>query len=368
MKTLTCIIFSALVFSSSAMAEKFVVSATTGTDILVATFELKQNNQIKREHSSVIGTSYGIYNTAVTFRKNNNATIFDVYYPVETGYDQPLTEMEMNRLDSNLNLKFEKDFTGIPSGYTFDLAGLRGPSGLTRFLLMDQLTDQPPGRVIVERKLAANGSPGPESIAFRHPPNSFLLDSTVAEDGKMLVAATENNKSQRFIQVRKFPPAGPIRVKQTANIPVSLSLSDPIKTASRSPSAGSVAGTYRFLFFRAFGDLEQIQSTRILVQKIENSTGNFVGAPRTFTITARSAFKECCVTHKFLQSVAVTPGADVVFYTEFDASCGKNILRGQVFNAQRGTKIGRPQLLIGCSQMTTNQVGISGIDVAQFAP
>lgn len=355
---LTLIILPALVFSNSASSKKFVISAAAVPRIVVATFGLKPNKQIRMEHFNVIEPEYpDVFNTAVTFRKNKNSVIFDLYYHTEISYDGP-TELQMNRLDSSLKLKFAKEFDEIPFSLGIGTARLRKSSGLTHFLVMGS----------TYRKLDASGNLGPKSVAIRAPVNSFLLDANVAEDGRMFVAVTQNNQSEQFIHVRKRFPARPIRVRQTPDVRLSLALSDPVKIALNANSAGSVAGTYRFLFFRPFQDLEQFQSTQILMQRIDDSTGNFVGPPRTFATTTQN-LKTCCVTDKYLQSISVSPGADVVFYTEFDASCAKNVLKGQVFDPQKSTKIGKLQLLIGCSQIpVVSHDGIFGIDVAQFEP
>lgn len=359
--TFAFIFLFALIFSSIAIAEKFMISATSRNHLIVASCELKPNNRINIEHLSVIKTEYDTYNLAVTFRKSNNSPIFDIYTPVATEYDGSVDLMELYRLDSNLKVKFEKEFIGLPSnGWTLDIARLEGPLGPpTHFLITGT----------VEFELNANGAPGPQTVVFQLKRNSWMLGLDQAEDGKMIVAVTANTKSQRFFQVRKLHPAGPIKVKQIPNHPLSLALSNPINVASNSHSAGPVAGSHRFLFFRDFPNWEEFQSTRIVMQKIDDSTGKFIGPMKVFTTTTKNLNKVCCVGDQFYQSVAVSPAADIIFYSDFDASCGKNVLKAQVFNPQKQTKIGQPQLLIGCGQLVNIfNDGIYGIDVVQFEP
>ncbi len=95
-------------------------------------------------------------------------------------------------------------------------------------------------------------------------------------------------------------------------------------------------------------------------QRVDDSTGEFLGRPKAFT-----KFKVVPV-YFVGQSVTVTPGANVVFFTEFDTSCNKNLLWAQVFDPQKRIKVGPSQLLIGCSELSNIYYGVEGIDVAQF--
>jgi hypothetical protein len=162
--------------------------------------------------------------------------------------------------------------------------------------------------------------------------------------------------NQKSIYVRKIHPEGSVRAKRTANVPTSLSLSNPIKIDSKSR---------RFLFFRDYR--EWGSKTRIMVQKIDSSTGNFVRDPKAFTPFMSGPCSLCS-----LQSVAVAPRGNIVFYIDFDTSCSENILKAQIFSPKTDTKINLPQTLIGCDRIPGEGNGgwvwdgIYGIDVVQF--
>ncbi|MCI0615867.1 hypothetical protein L0244_23020 [bacterium] len=355
-KTLMLIIFLALVFSSTAMANKFIISASNSMgDIIVAVCELQPDYRIKLKNFQVIVKKVGIYQTAVTFRIKNNLPVFDLYHQFETDIEQLPNELKMYSLDSNLKLTSIKEISGVPSGgFSLDIARFMSPSGLIRFLLMES-----PAKTVVVRELNARGVPGSETDAFQVSENSTLLDATVAEDGKMIVASTWNEElNQKVIHVRSLNPLGSLKVKQTDDVPVSLSLSDAIEIDSKLD---------RFLFYR---DYRQWGSrNRIMMQKIDGSTGKFVGGPRVF-----APFKSTPCYLCFLQSVAVSPGGNIVFYIDFDDSCRKNVLKAQMMNPRTGKKIKASQLIIGCNQIPGEgdfgwvQDGIYGIDIAQFEP
>ena len=97
-------------------------------------------------------------------------------------------------------------------------------------------------------------------------------------------------------------------------------------------------------------------------QRIDNSTANFIGTPKAFTEFKPLQYVE------YSQSVAVAPGANIVFFTEFGQSCRKAVLWAQVFDPQTSGNVGPPQLLITCSELSATYSGISGIDIARFVP
>lgn len=175
---------------------------------------------------------------------------------------------------------------------------------------------------------------------------------------------TENTHSE--IQLQTLHPTGPmigIQVPKDSSSPV---LSGPVGPSS-TVSAGGLAVSKRFLFFRVMRDFGTNGNpnlmSQVMLQRIDNTTARFIGVAQPFTKFQNTRF------YDYSQSVAVTPGSDAVIYTEWDALCGKNVLKAQVFDPQTGRKVGSPQSIIGCSESLLSGSGISGgIDVAQFRP
>jgi hypothetical protein len=358
-RVLFLILAFSLIFSIGAIAsEKFVLSAVDGRDVLLQTYKLDQD-QIKVEHSARIrATDDGSINTAVTFRKDNSELIFDVYYSVCTydiarDLDCATITLSMSRLDSSLDLLFQKDFT-IPARFNFTAEKIQKQSGLSSRLLLRDVS-------VVEYNLHKNGRPGiMKTVVFDGP---FAI-RTAAEDGRMVAAL-----SGKQIQVRTFHPTGPVKLIRIQDYPLGLTITGPVAVASSS-LAGSIELLNRFLFFRVWRSFRtmdrRIKLSRIMMQRVSNSTGESIGPSKA--ITKFAELREDFFQDVFQrgQTVAVTQRANIVFYTELDRSCNKNILKAQVFNPETSTKVGTSQLIIGCSQVSSK--GISGIDVTQFQP
>ncbi len=344
---LVCLVFSGVAFAS----EKFVLSATDGTVIILRGYELDDRNQIRTLDSNVILTgSSGIWGTAIAFQKENQTRVFDVYYGFCHDYwtcTPGEVTVSMKRVDSKLQLLFGQDLS-IPVAYSLSTARLQKRSGVSLRLLVENL-----GK-IEERRLGENGIP---RTAQEIPFPKGSRSPTASEDGKFVAALYGAQ-----IIARSLHPQGPIREIQSRDSPVALALSGPVTRSSQ--STGSVPASYRFLFFRVYRDLPDSEGsanlkTRIMRQMIDDSTGEFIGSPKAFT-----SFKTVPYYYPYHQSVTVSPSANLVFFTEFDASCNRNILRGQVFNPQTQKKVGSSQLLIGCSEFPDRDD--SQIDVVQF--
>lgn len=328
-------------------SEGFLVSAVEGTNIVLTTYEL-DHNQISTKRSSRIETGNYIYSTAVAFRQPDNTVLFDVYFGVCHDLECADSTLSMIRLDSNLNLVVRKDFP-IPVAYELATETLQSPSGRAGLSLLIKSYS-----TLEERELGKDGTPGPPvTVAF-----PGIYGASVAEDGKMIAGYTGNS-----IRVRTFHPNGPIRTKRTTGLPQSAVLSESIIGARPSRLAGALPETYRFLFFRVFRDISTTEAnlqSQILMQKVADSTGKFIGPARIFREFKAARF------YDFGESIAVAPHADAVFFTELDTSCNKKVMKAQAINPQSGMNVGPAQLLIGCSQLSYRSAGISGIDVIQF--
>jgi hypothetical protein len=339
---LTSILF---LFCAAAMAETYVVSATDGSNLIVKMYQI-YNNRIRFVRYTTIETSaqWGIFNTAVMYRKENNSPIFDVYYGICQDMDCVDMGLAMKRLNSSLQVLSSNDAILQPD-YWFSFAGMatekvEKKSGTSYRILMTS------SNKVVERMLDGDGVPGnPINVAFE----GEFLNPTASEDGKMVVAETYNN----VLRTRTFHPSGVIRqFKHTPDYFNSLTLSGPIAPSGRYPKP------YRLLLYCVNRDDPQGPISRIMMQKLDDATGKLLGAPKVFTPFQRIQYFYSEHNHK---SVVVTPKANLVFYTKYDQSCGKNVLLGQLFNPQTFKNIGTPQVLIGCESRSD----IQGIDVAQ---
>jgi len=350
------ILVLSLACSIAAIAsERYVLTATEGSDVIIRIYEL-DHNQIKMRQSKVIqvNSMYGIIATAVTFRNENNTVNFDVYYSVCKDIECAGVKPSMTRVDSNLNVMFQKDFAietayGVPD---LDTERVQTNSGISlRLMIRD---DQ---RKSVERKLQSDGNLGPPSDIGLLGDYTF----TAAEDGKVL-AGTAGPRGD--IRVRAIHPDGPINVLHVQDLISSLAVTGPIGLDSHSQSAGSFALSKRFLFFRAWRIFGSDLKSGVMMQKIDN-TGKFIGVPKIFTqfkIGSDAIFPGF---YTLQRTVTVVPDGNIVFFTEWDTSCNKNALKAQVLNPQSGAKVGPSQSIISCSDLQPGG-GIFGIDVTKF--
>lgn len=331
--------------------EKFVLLAADvwGKNIILQTFEL-ENNQIKTQRSNLIPVVTGnwvIVDAAITFRKENNHLNFDVYYITCQGdWACEETRLSMIRADSNLNYIFGKDLGNLtPSDAQYDLAmqRLKQKSGLSLRLLTGT------GAQILEQKLLRSGSLGiPANVGI-----GGFSSFSAAEDGKMIATASGNPTN--LIEIHPFHPTGDKKKIQTEDYIRSMALTGRIVSNSPSVSAGSLPVSNRFLFFMAERLIGRQYHNRVMIQKINDSRVEFIGTPRPFT-----QFKPA---HGRPQEVAISPGGNIVFYTELDTSCNSDILVAQVFDPRTAAKVGPPQTILGCYGQNNY---LSGINVTQF--
>jgi len=342
---LTSILF---LFCGAAMAaETYVVSATDGSKLIVKMYRI-YNNQIRSVRTTTIETSaeWGIFNTAIMYRKENNTPIFDVYYGICQDMDCVDVVLAMKRLNSTFEVLSSRDAILQPD-YWWSVVGLatekvEKKSGTTYRLLLTN------GNRVVERMLDADGTPGnPTNVAFQ----GEFLNPTSSEDGKMVVAEGNN-----LLRIRTFHPSGVIRqFNHTPDYFYSLTLSGPIHASPRSKP-------YRLLLYLVVREDPQGVVSRIMMQKFDNATGKVLGDPKVFTPFESVRYFYTVNNHK---SVAITPEANLIFYTKYDESCGKHLLWGQIFNPENLKNIGSPQVLIGCDSSYNNR-DFQGIDVAEL--
>ena len=334
--------------------EKFVLSATDRNSIILKTFELYKG-KIKTTQSKVIELDYWtIRDTALTFRNENNTVNFDVYYGACQDLDDDWTcdetKQSMIRMDSNLNSIFQKNLPSLPNDvgtydrYDLVMQRIQQESGISLRLLRSDGTN------IFEHKLHRDGSLGlPSNVGV-----SGYYDFSVAEDGKMIATIPGNPlRTSPMIQIRPFQPNGPINRKRTQDVIWDLALTKPVTGNSLSLSAGSVVVSNRFLFFVTQRFIGTEYMSRIMKQKINNSTGKFIGVPKPFT--------EFKIDRNGPSTVAVSPAGNIVFYTEW--LCRRKILKAQVFDPQTGVKVGPAQTIIGCDG---TQFQLNGINVTRF--
>ena len=332
--------------------EKFVLSARDGDSIILKILELYKG-KIKTTQSKVIELdSQTIRDTALTFRKVNNAISFDVYYGAcQVGNDWTCDEtiQSMIRMDSNLNSIFHKNLPTLPNVVVYDRYDLvtqriQEKSDISLRLLRSDGTN------ILEHKLHRDGSLGlPSNLGVRG-----YYHFSAAEDGKMIATIPGNlSRTSRIIQIRPLHRNGPIHSKRTQDIIWDLALTGPVTSGSPSLSAGSPPVSNRFLFFIVTRFIGTEYMSRVMKQKINNSTGKFIGASKPFT--------EFKIDRNGSPTIAVTPGGNIVFYTEW--LCGKKILNAQVFNPQTGAKVGPVQSIIGCDGP---QFNLDGLNVTRF--
>ncbi len=333
--------------------EKFVLSATDRNSIVLKTFELYKN-KIKTTQSRVIefDSYWTIRDTAVTFRDENQTVNFDVYYgacqDLNDDWTCDETIQSMIRMDSNLNSIFQKKLPTLPNvGYDrYDLVTqrLHQGSGVSSLLLRSDGTN------LFEQKLHSDGGLGlPSNVGI-----GGYYHFSAAEDGKMIATIPGNfSQTSQIIQIRPFHPNGPVNNKRTQDIIWDLALTAPVTGASPSISTGSLPVSNRFLFFVTQRFIGTEYMSRIMKQKINNSTGKFIGVPKPFT--------EFKIDRNGPSTVAVTPGGNIVFYTDW--ACNKKILKAQVLNPQTGVKVGPVQTIIGCDG---TQFGLNGLNVTRF--
>lgn len=342
---LTSILF--LFCAAAVAAETYVVTATDGSNLIVKMYRI-YNNRIRFIRTTTIETSaqWGIFNTAVMYRKENNTPILDVYYGICQDMDCVDVVLAMKRLDSTFHVLSSKDVILQPD-YWWSVAGMatekiEKKSGTSYRLLMTS------GNRVVERMLDGEGTPGnPINVAFQ----GEFLNPTSSEDGKMVVAEGNN-----VLRIRTFHPSGVIRqFKHSPDYFYSLTLSDPIVASSSSKP-------YRLLLYRVVRDDPQGPVSGIMIQKLDNATGKPAGGPKIFKNFEPTQYVYSVNNHK---SVAVTPKGNIVFYTQYDQSCGKYLLFGQILNPQTSKNIGAPQVLIGCDS-SYNRPDFQGIDVAEL--
>lgn len=339
--------------AGSIAPQKFVLSATDGGSIILKIIELNKF-KVTTTQSRVIALdpSWTIRDTAVTFRNENNRMNFDIYYgacqDLDQDWDCDETIQTIIRTDSNLNSIFHKNL-GPTNHEGFDpydivMQRIQQQSGFSLRLLTSDGTN------ILEQDLHRDGNLGlPSNVGIRG-----YYDFSAAEDGKMIATIPGSpSRTSRIIQIRPFHPNGSINSIQTEDIIWNLALTGPVAGASPSLSAGSLPVSNRFLFFVTQRFIGTEYMSRVMKQKINNSTGKFIGVPKPFT--------EFKIDRNGASTVAVTPGGNIVFYTEW--LCDKKVLKAQVFNPQTGAKVGPSQTILGCGD---HQFHISGINVTRF--
>jgi hypothetical protein len=330
----------------NAAAEKYVISAAVGSNIVLKTIELDQNQTIRIVKTRIIETTNPIFSTAITSRYDrNNRVVFDVYYVTCTDPGDiscEFTTLSMVRVDRELRSRYSKNFN-IP---TFTVSTAKVPSVLNddfRIVVWN-------GRETLEYKLKQNGFP-----------ERAVLDSdqtvrfpSIAEDGRFVAGATSKSRS---IAILPFDPKGPVQKIQINTRPAHMVLSGPLVKAENLSGAGPSAKTYRQLFFRSYKDSEEgWLVSRVMRQKIDEATGKFIGKPKPFTDYAYSRFSK--------QSLAITPEANIVLYTLTDDFFVEHFLYAQVFDPVSLTCIGQPQPVIGFSEIPLRTAGADGIDIA----
>lgn len=335
--------------SVGAFSQQLVVTATDGNDLLMREYAV-DHHRLEAVRSSVTGLAtpgqLEIVAHALVVRSLGGDLLLDVYYGVcipKSSTDQDCASqpsLSMKRMGSNLELLGGRDFA-IAVDPPLASETLRTRSGWTSRLLL-----QAYGLGIAERELGADGTPG--SPIF--PKASSAVEIfTPSEDGRVLGSLDDLG-----VYVQRFHPRGPVSGRYFP-YSSSLSISGPVKRPGH--GAGSKARTSRFAFVRDSGE------SQVFALEIDDATMKFT--ERYIAVTEPRADPDSTYLR---QSVAVSPGADMVFYSEWNPSCGKWLLWGQAFDPVAFKKVGKAQLLIRCSELPATSVGIRDIDVAELTP
>lgn len=119
---------------------------------------------------------------------------------------------------------------------------------------------------------------------------------------------------------------------------------------------------YKSIFRRVVRDDPQGPVSKIMMQKLDNATGKPIGDPKIFKDFRPTQYIYSVHNYK---SMAVTPKGNIVFYMQYDESCGKHLLFGQILNPETSKNIGTPQVLVGCDSSYNNR-DFQEIDVAEL--
>jgi len=338
------LLISMVYFVPAEANEKFVLTAAVNSGLTVRIYELN-GNQMKILNTANI--SAPAISTAVTFRKNNGVPTFYIYYSNCFDFDCFTSVLSMKKLDSNLNVvSSEDDLIGQIAPANFDLAAERvtTSSGTSLKLLLNE------DFIVAHRTIAPRGLlSSPQETAFVFDGGNF--DFTAAPDGTMAVAWLGNTILLHPIHPSKSGKSETIQ--PTNQSPANLVLTGSITPLS---VGASVAEKFRLLFYRTFPS--QDHRTQLMMQRIDDARVSFIGRPKVVRSLSKTPY-----VNPLSQSIAVTTGGSVVFYADYDKTCGKNVLKAQVLDPESGKNIGKPQVLIGCDQAL---MGFPAISVSQF--
>src|SRR5262245_26799175 len=123
-RILTSVLLVFWLCSAAMASERFLVSSADYKNIILQMYLLDQN-KIALEGTKIIPTDsyWGIFSATIVHRKINSASVFDVYFGKCLDMECVEVTLSMKRLDSSLNVQFEKDDI-LPRDYWWTIAGL----------------------------------------------------------------------------------------------------------------------------------------------------------------------------------------------------------------------------------------------------
>jgi hypothetical protein len=136
----------------------------------------------------------------------------------------------------------------------------------------------------------------------------------------------------------------------------SQSLSNPIRRAGQKSNI-------RYLAYRNFRITGTSKSeSQVIIQEVDTKTCKPQGSPRAITkfATAMNVKAE-----KF-QSIVISPDGGLILYTAWNNTCKKQILLAD--RLVNGTRVGNPQIVVGCGQLEEYPAGIYGINITLKCP
>jgi hypothetical protein len=217
--------------------------------------------------------------------------------------------------------------------------------------------------------LKPTGPPGPKKIAIiNRNAQDALTSAEVPRDGQWIFQTVQKMQGTTIfsqIQARKLVAGrGTGTLKSLSdNVTVySLAASNAIETTSAGGS--KPAALVRYLAGRVFRNLgTSNQQSQILVQQLDNATGNAIGQPKPFTNFQLALIGPA----ESLPSVAVAEDGSFILYTIWSNACSKQILVARRLNPRTGTPVGPQKILVNCNGLTNIAIpGFYGIDIVRL--
>jgi hypothetical protein len=204
-------------------------------------------------------------------------------------------------------------------------------------------------------------SNGSKSVVFSNPNSKTTLGGSVSRDGGMAVelTATRTTWTLTTRRLKNGLPAGaPFSWTIPAYHGYSPDLTNTILVSSN--VAGESAIKFRYLIYRAFRNVgTSTQQSQIMIQKIDDATGKPIEAAKPLTVFKNSLLAAA----EAFQSLAISPNAELLLFTEYSGACKKMILKAT--KIANGTLSGPAKVVAGCEGLASTPLGYIGIDIVE---